>query len=488
MSPLQWIKNNHPRDGRARQIFLLTDGEISDVTEVLDLCRSMASSTRIFSFGLGQSPSRSLVKGLARATNGRFVFIPPNAKVDTYVGEQLQKALHPCLTNVQVQWNVGGVDVQSAPRECPPVYANDRLIVYALINDPSKGFDHTSSVELHSGDRSLGVAKIDRIPDVAENQTIARLAAKALILELQHEKTPSTRRGSTQTRFQGLDNPDEEKDHKTSDQQRIIDLSLKYQILSPHTAFVGIEKRTNSSNDEMVLREVPIEVSSDDQHLIRSAPVRLASANRRFHGKALAACSTNGSPGGRGGRGGRGGASNMFEYSCNSMLHSCSTEEHPLEMHSRRKRRKSPSPEESCYRLTGALMCAAATATRKSSAHILRPPATSAFKRADQSSGDEDIVRSLIDKQRFDGLWDADATTIQNLTGKPLSTWKSVHPDIDATLLVSLIIILVLEQRFATHSSLWYGIVQKGRKAINKLLTQDAKDMDTYIERIRLGL
>ena len=85
MRPLQWIEQNLPSQGRARQIFLLTDGEISNVTEVLDLCRSMASSTRIFSFGLGKSPSRSLVKGLARATNGRFVFIPPNASVDTYV-------------------------------------------------------------------------------------------------------------------------------------------------------------------------------------------------------------------------------------------------------------------------------------------------------------------------------------------------------------------------------------------------------------------
>ena len=253
------MKDNCPSEGRARQIFLLTDGEISNVSEVLGLCRSMASSTRIFSFGLGQSPSRSLVKGLARTTNGRFVFIPPNAKVDTYVGEQLQKALQSYLANIHVQWNVG-VDVQSAPRECPPVYVNDRLIVYALIKDQTKVFDHNSSVELRSGDRSLGVAKIDRIPNVAENQTIARLAAKALILELQHQKTPSARRGSTQTRFQGLNTPNEDKDATTSGQQRIIDFSLKYQILSPHTAFVGIEKRTNASNDQMVLREVPIQV------------------------------------------------------------------------------------------------------------------------------------------------------------------------------------------------------------------------------------
>ena len=102
MKPLEWIGKNSPTEGRSRQISLLTDGEISNVTEVLNLCRSMASSTRIFSFGLGKSPSRSLVKGLARSANGRFVFIPPYSKVDTYVGQQLEKALQPSIINVDV--------------------------------------------------------------------------------------------------------------------------------------------------------------------------------------------------------------------------------------------------------------------------------------------------------------------------------------------------------------------------------------------------
>ncbi|CAM4961096.1 unnamed protein product [Rotaria socialis] len=127
LQPLQWLEKHSPRQGRARQIFLLTDGEISNVNEVLDLCRTMATSTRIFSFGLGHSPSRSLVKGLARATNGRFVFIPPNTSVDVHVGEQLQKALQSCITNIKVKWNLA-TDVTSAPTKMPPVYANDRLI------------------------------------------------------------------------------------------------------------------------------------------------------------------------------------------------------------------------------------------------------------------------------------------------------------------------------------------------------------------------
>lgn len=46
---LQWIKQHPP-------------------SQVLDLCRSMVTSTRIFSFDLGKSSSRSLVKGLACTT------------------------------------------------------------------------------------------------------------------------------------------------------------------------------------------------------------------------------------------------------------------------------------------------------------------------------------------------------------------------------------------------------------------------------------
>ncbi|CAF4565962.1 unnamed protein product [Rotaria sp. Silwood2] len=55
--------------------------------------------------------------------------------------------------------------------------------------------------------------------------------------------------------------------------QRIIELSLKYNILSTYTAFIGIEKRTNTSNADMLLREVPISISADDQHLF--TPSRL---------------------------------------------------------------------------------------------------------------------------------------------------------------------------------------------------------------------
>ncbi|CAF4907883.1 unnamed protein product [Rotaria sp. Silwood2] len=94
MGPLQWIEQHATNQGHARQIFLLTDGEMSNVTTLLNL-----------------------FKGLARSTNGRFVFVPPNSSVDVYVGEQLQRALQPWITNIHVNWNLDvNVQIQTAPK------------------------------------------------------------------------------------------------------------------------------------------------------------------------------------------------------------------------------------------------------------------------------------------------------------------------------------------------------------------------------------
>lgn len=58
--PLEWLKKQKPSDGGVRQIFLLTDGEVSNVDQVTNICREMATYTRIFSFGLGSSVSHLL--------------------------------------------------------------------------------------------------------------------------------------------------------------------------------------------------------------------------------------------------------------------------------------------------------------------------------------------------------------------------------------------------------------------------------------------
>ena len=155
-------------------------------SQVIELCRSMSSTTRIFSFGLGHSPSRSLVKGLARATNGHFTFIPPNSKVDTYFGGQLGRALQPSVVGARLEWHGLSRAALQAPKKIPPLYINDRVLVYQLLES------NELQTENISVDLLVGEYKVDSINlyDCVQHKQniISRLAAKALIQELQHEK------------------------------------------------------------------------------------------------------------------------------------------------------------------------------------------------------------------------------------------------------------------------------------------------------------
>jgi hypothetical protein len=96
----------------------------------------MSNTTRIFSFGLGSAPSRALVKGLARVTNGSYIFIPPNTHVDVAVAQQLDKALEPCLVNLKVRCHFDNnelKDYRISPKILPPIHVKQRLNVYIMM-------------------------------------------------------------------------------------------------------------------------------------------------------------------------------------------------------------------------------------------------------------------------------------------------------------------------------------------------------------------
>ena len=63
----------------------------------------------------------------------------------------------------------------------------------------------------------------------------------------------------------------------------------------------------------------------------------------------------------------------------------------------------------------------------------------------------QDIVRHLIDKQKFDGSQDLNSKSIEQLTGKPLDAFQQLTNN---QILVSAIIITVLKIRFASFSSM----------------------------------
>ncbi|CAF3589685.1 unnamed protein product [Adineta steineri] len=356
--------------------------------------------------------------------------------------------LQSCITNVEVQWSLATEVVTTDPTNIPPIYA--------LVQKNSIRFDHYSTVILTAGQFQLGKAKVTYTPAINNDKMIARVAAKAFILELQHQKLPSsTQKKKTsllKTLFKKHHNDDETT--KETTEKRIIELSLKYNILSPYTAFVGVEKRMNASNTDMVLREVPIQISADDQHLLTHSQMYSNSYMPTSMSSAMYDCDIDQCCE-------ESGLMEPYSYS-KPWVTSC----HSSSIQSAPNKRLSHDNDEDY----------------EDNSCPLRIDNVPAQTTDISLMNDENIVRYLIHKQKFDGSWQLNENDIERLTGKPMTTFQQMANN---EILISAIVISILEIRFASLSSMWYGIVQKARKHLLDCLGKDTNKLNTLLENIR---
>ena len=74
-NPLHNLLRQKPKDGYPKQIFLLTDGGVSNTEEVLKMVGNNSKFARVHSIGIGNGASESLIVGCAKKGKGCHVFI-----------------------------------------------------------------------------------------------------------------------------------------------------------------------------------------------------------------------------------------------------------------------------------------------------------------------------------------------------------------------------------------------------------------------------
>jgi uncharacterized protein YegL len=111
LKPLQFILSQPSKTGYSRQIFLLTDGEVSNTDQVVQTvsnhCRKSNKKefTRVFTIGIGSAVSHALVEGIARVGRGTAEFIIEGERMEPKVMKQLKNALQPALTEISIVWS-----------------------------------------------------------------------------------------------------------------------------------------------------------------------------------------------------------------------------------------------------------------------------------------------------------------------------------------------------------------------------------------------
>src|SRR5262249_55809795 len=227
---LPFVLERKPQPGFLRQLFVLTDGQVSNTEDVIALARKHSVHTRVFTFGVGAGASHHLVRGLARAGEGAAEFIAPRERIEAKVLRQLRKALAPALRDGAVDW--AGFGATQAPHHLPPVFAGGRVVVYGLLENAQK-----ATIAL-SGKRSGGEPvrfplEVDPTP-APEDSLVATLWARSAIRDLEEGMSPlHDRTGSLQER--GRSKEDRVK-------KEIVHLGIAYGLTSRETSFVAIEE------------------------------------------------------------------------------------------------------------------------------------------------------------------------------------------------------------------------------------------------------
>lgn len=213
-------------EGLSRSFIVVTDGYIEQDRAAIDLVRRRLSDASVFSFGIGSSVNRYLVEGLARAGAGEpFVVTEPGEAAGA--ARRLQEYVRaPVLTDVEVAFE--GFDAYDVePKAVPDVLAERPVTIYGKYRGEASGHVTLSGLSgTGAYSQRFDVAALRPRPEL---RALPYLWARTRIAALSDF---------------GFGEP------APAERARIVDLGLRYDLLTQYTSFVAVARTISNPGGE----------------------------------------------------------------------------------------------------------------------------------------------------------------------------------------------------------------------------------------------
>jgi Ca-activated chloride channel family protein len=214
--------------GRAEpaDIFLVTDGEVSDWEAVVD--EATKSGHRIFTVGVGSAVSEAFVRGLAAGTGGECELVSPREGMADRVVRHFERMRAPRAKRVDVYWPDGAS--HTSPSRIGAVFEGDTVVACASFDHPHATGSAILEVETDKGEvvrQELAFPTATPASSPDGLSTVARVAAAARLKEL--------------------------------DEVDGVDAALRYRLVSPWTNWLVVAPRAENekAQDLPALQNVP---------------------------------------------------------------------------------------------------------------------------------------------------------------------------------------------------------------------------------------
>lgn len=230
LPPLEQVLAAEPCGPPQRQIVLLTDGQVSDESRIVERLAREGKAVRVFTFGIGTAASEYLVRELARVTGGAAAMIDPGERIEARVLRMIRRLRAPDRRDLAIDW--GTAAVEQAPRRAPGLFPGDTVTVFARFPGEPPGKvafrvgDQLWKVPLGAGERGGEGAE--------EGGPIPTLWARETIRDLEREAA--------------------------ANRSRLVELGRRYGLVSSATQYVAVDERPDAERTDQAapLRPVPV--------------------------------------------------------------------------------------------------------------------------------------------------------------------------------------------------------------------------------------
>jgi Ca-activated chloride channel family protein len=213
-------------EGVARSVVLITDGYISAEADVFALIGANLGRTNVFAFGIGTGVNRHLIEGVARAGRGE-PFVVTGPEEASGVADRFRRYIEsPVLTQITIA--AEGFDAYDLePAGFPDLLAERPLVALGKWRGKAAG---RIVIRGQGGSGPYEqVIDVGGVQPSADNHALAQLWARARVAAL----------GDF-----GLEGSAE------SHRKEIVDLGLKYALLTPFTSFVAVLEIVRNAGGE----------------------------------------------------------------------------------------------------------------------------------------------------------------------------------------------------------------------------------------------
>lgn len=229
---LQAALRSRPNRGFTKQIVFITDGSVSNESEILREVASNIKLSRIFAVGIGSAPNSFFIRKLSKLGRGSYIMIDSIYEVENQISNLLEDLEGTISTDLNVRFP-NTTQAEIYPNPLPDLYKSGPLFFSAKLDGSFLNIAEVSGIS-----NKKVWTEVLPISDAKNAKGVAKLWARDSIDQIE------------ESTFEGVE--------LSTIEKAVTELALNFGLLTKYTSLIAIDaEAVRSKKDGMISRRIP---------------------------------------------------------------------------------------------------------------------------------------------------------------------------------------------------------------------------------------